>query len=117
MSLDLELGLDDVIPADVRQGLDCLPTSAQILGDRVPIDYGLDAGKPVAILRLREGQARRVRRRDLPELDRPLHFSVFRGKLEVVKADSLDELRARLQLLVAERRIRGRRPRRRRRRR
>jgi hypothetical protein len=117
MSLDLELDVDDVIPAGVRRDLDSLPASAQILGDRVPIDYGMDAGKAVAILRLREGQARRVRRRDLPDLDRPLRFSVFRGKREVVNAGSLDELHARLQLLTAERRIRGRHTRRRRRRR
>jgi hypothetical protein len=113
LDLDLELGIDELIPADVRRNLDNLPSSAHVLGDRIPLAYELEGGKPVVMLRMREGQARRLRRRDLPHLDRPLHFSVFRGRREIVRAASLDELQARLQLLPAERKKHGRRRRRR----
>ncbi len=113
LDLDLALAIDELIPADVRRNLDNLPSSAHVLGDRIPLVYELEGGKPVAMLRMREGQARRLRRRDIPRLDRPLHFSVFRGRREIVRATSLDELQARLQLLPAERKKHGRRRRRR----
>ena len=113
LDLDLELGIDELIPADVRRNLDNLPSSAHVLGDRIPLVYELEGGKPVVMLRMREGQARRLRWRDLPRLDGPLHFSVFRGRREIVRAASLDELQARLQLLPAERKKHGRRRRRR----
>jgi len=112
LDLDLELGIDALIPPDVRRSLDNLPSSAHVLGDRIPLVYQLEGGKPVALLRMREGQARRLRRRDLPCLDRPLHFSVLRGRREIVRATSLDELQARLKLLPAERKKRNRRRRR-----
>ena len=112
LDLDLKLGIDTLIPPDVRRSLDNLPSSAHVLGDRIPLVYQLEGGKPVALLRMREGQARRLRRRDLPCLDRPLHFSVLRGRREIVRATSLDELQARLKLLPAERKKRNRRRRR-----
>ncbi|UCD23829.1 MAG: DEAD/DEAH box helicase [Gemmatimonadota bacterium] len=113
---DLKLAVDEIVPDDVRRDLDALPSSAPVLGDRVPIEYRLEDGKAVAVLRLREGQARRLRSRDIPALDRPLHLSVSSGKREILRATSLDELQARLQLRQAERRISGRRRGRRRRR-
>ena len=113
LDLDLELGIDALIPPDVRRSLDNLPSSAHVLGDRIPLLYEIEGGKPVALLRMREGQARRLRLRDLPRLDRPLHFSVFRGRREIARATSLDELQARLHLLPAERKKRSRRRRRR----
>jgi hypothetical protein len=81
----------------------------------VAIEYDVDRGVGVARLRLREGQARRLRDDDLPALDRPLRFTVLRGKREAVRAASLDELRALLRALpqrerrLAPRARRGRR--------
>jgi len=71
----------------------------------------------VARLRLREGQARRLRERDLPSLDRPVRFIVLRGKREAVRADSLADLGTKLAGLTRDERGRmsrgGRRSRRR----
>jgi hypothetical protein len=88
VSLDLE-----IVPLAVRHTLDALPTSVHLHGDRVPLTYDLEEGAGIVRVRLREGQARRLRPRDLPEFDRPLRFEVVRGKREVVRARSLEELR------------------------
>ncbi|HXF96369.1 MAG TPA: helicase-related protein [Gemmatimonadales bacterium] len=117
VSTRLDLDPDAAIPAEVREALDALPASVHLYGDRVPLDYEVDGGQPVVRLRLREGQARRLQARDLPALDRPVRFTVLRGKREALRADSLEELRSRLAGLTrAERRrlVRGGRRRRRR---
>ncbi len=60
-----------------RRWLD-LPSTVRLLGDAVPLRYELEAGQGVVVIRLREGQARRLRDRDLPPLDRPVRFEVER---------------------------------------
>jgi hypothetical protein len=108
---------DAVIPESERHRLDALPSSAFLYGDRVPVDYDVDQGVGVVRLRLKEGQARRLLPKDLPTFDRPVRFTVTRGKHEAVRASSLDELRKGLRSLGSAHRGRvmrgGRRPRRR----
>jgi len=94
---------DVVVPIARRRELDELPASLHVLGDRVPLYYEFEAGAPVVTIRLREGQARRLRPRDLPCLDRPLRFSVSRGRRELARASSLDELRRRVNALPPDR--------------
>jgi hypothetical protein len=83
----------------------------------VPLDYDLEGATPVVRIRLKEGQARRLRQRDLPELDRPLRFTVTRGQGSAVRARSLEELQRALKNLPAKGRNQRHRPPRRRRRR
>ncbi len=110
----LVLDMAEVVPTDRRAELDALPASTSVLGDRVALVYDIEGGAGVVRLRLREGQARRLRKRDLPETGRPLRFTVVRGKREVVQAASLDELNDRLGELARSRQgRRGRRGRRR----
>ena len=101
----------------MRAALEGLPSSLHLYGDRVPLDYEVEQGRGVARLRLKEGQARRLQARDLPPFDRPLRFTVVRGKREALRADSLEELRRQLAGLPREERARllrsGRRVRRR----
>jgi len=108
---------DAAIPEAERQRLDALPSSVFLYGDRVPVDYDVDQGVGIVRLRLKEGQARRLHPRDLPTFDRPVRFTVTRGKHEAVRASSLDELRQGLRSLGSAQRGRvvrgGRRPRRR----
>ncbi len=116
LQVDLRLDVDQMLDPDLRKPLDALPTSVSVLGDRIPIVYELEGVNPVAVLRLREGQARRLRKRDLPSLDRPLLLSVQRRRREIVRAESVEELHHRMQLLPANK-ASGRARRRRRRRR
>jgi len=90
----------------VRSALEGLPSSLHVYGDRVPLDYEVEQGHGVARLRLKEGQARRLQPRDLPRFDRPLRFTVVRGKREALRADSLEELRRQLSGLPREERAR-----------
>ncbi len=109
LKTSLSLDVDALVPRPRQLQLDRLPGSAKILGDRVPLSYEFDKGDSVVKIRLREGQARRLRARDLPDLDRPVRFSVVRGKRELLSASSLDELLRHLSELPARRTTRGRR--------
>jgi hypothetical protein len=111
---------DAAIPERERHRLDSLPSSVFLYGDRVPVDYDVEQGVGgVVRLRLKEGQARRLHPTDLPAFDRPVRYTVTRGKHEAVRANSLDELRSGLRTLESAQRARlmraGRRGRRRRR--
>jgi len=109
---------DQAIPEVDRHRLDALPSSVFLYGDRVPVDYDVEQGiGGVVRLRLKEGQARRLHPKDLPPFDRPVRYTVTRGKHDAVRASSLDELRMGLRSLGSVHRARvvrgGRRPRRR----
>ncbi len=108
---------EQAIAESERHRLDALPSSVFLYGDRVPVDYDVEPGVGgVVRLRLKEGQARRLHPGDLPPFDRPLRFTVTRGKHDAVRASSLDELRSGLRSLGSGHRARvargGRRPRR-----
>jgi ATP-dependent RNA helicase HrpA len=92
--VDLDSG-SLVSPAE-RDRLLALPSSARLLGDTVPLEYEIGPDGPAVRLRLREGQARRLRPEDLPPVDRPLRFAVIRGNRPAVHADTLAELGQRL---------------------
>jgi hypothetical protein len=114
----LTLEPDQAITEGERQRLDALPSSVFLYGDRAPVDYDVEPGVGgVVRLRLKEGQARRLHPGDLPPFDRPVRFTVTRGKHEAVRASSIDELRSSLRTLGRLHRARitrgGRRPRRR----
>ncbi len=97
--LGTRIALDPAALVDepVRARLDALPAMVRLRGDAVPLDYELADGQGIARVRLREGQARRLRHGDLPPLDRPLRFAVQRGRHAPVLADTLPELQAALQ--------------------
>jgi ATP-dependent helicase HrpA len=102
----LSLDVDAVIPAAERQALEALPASVHLYGDRVPLDYEVEQGVGVVRLRLKEGQARRLQARDLPPFDRPVRFTVLRGKREAVRAETVEELRRQLSGLSSGERAR-----------
>jgi len=102
----LVLDVEATIPPAVRERLDALPPSVHLYGDRVPVDYEVEQGLGVVRLRLKEGQARRLQARDLPPFDRPVRFTVLRGKREAVRSDTLEDLRRQLSGLPREERAR-----------
>jgi hypothetical protein len=113
----LALNPAEMVPQATRKALQALPDKVHLMGDMVPLDYDLEGATPVVRIRLKEGQARRLRQRDLPELDRPLRFTVTRGQGSAVRARSLEELQRALKNLPAKGRNQRHRPPRRRRRR
>jgi hypothetical protein len=93
MRCDLTLALGDFVSAERRHALEALPAWVEVAGDRCPLDYEIEDGKPVARVRMREHLARRLRDEDIPRLDRPVGLTVIRGKHEAVRAWTVSELR------------------------
>jgi hypothetical protein len=83
---------DSLIDPEERDRLQALPDMLRVRGDAVPLDYEIENGLGVVRVRLREGQAKRLREGELPELDRPLRFAVQRGRHPPVLADSIATL-------------------------
>ena len=105
LSSRLTLDAEAAVSPEARASLDTLPTSVAVSGDRVALTYELENGSGVVRLHLREGQAKRLRDRDLPALDRPLRFAVAHGQREV-RAESLEDLQQTLRLFKHEPRSR-----------
>jgi ATP-dependent RNA helicase HrpA len=84
----------ELVDAAVRAQLESLPARLHIRGDAVPLDYEVQNGEGIARVRLREGQAKRLRLEELPRLDRPVRFAVQRGRHPPLLADSLPDLQS-----------------------
>ena len=87
----------ELVDAPTRERLEALPGRLHLRGDAVPLDYEVEGGVGVARVRLREGQARRLRQDELPPLDRPLRFAVQRGTHPPIQADTIPALQSLLQ--------------------
>jgi len=93
LAADLALSVDDFVPAARRRPLEALPASVLVAGEECRVDYEIEAGVGIARVRLKERLARSLGSQDLPQLDRPIAFTVVRGKNAAVRAGSLEELR------------------------
>jgi hypothetical protein len=85
-----------LVDEPTRARLEALPAMVRVRGDAAPLDYEVRNGEGIARVRLREGQARRLREGDIPPLDRPLAFALVRGRHEPVLADTVADLQAAL---------------------
>ena len=83
-----------LVDPGTRQRLDALPGMVKVRGDAAPVDYEIQHGEGVARVRLREGQARRLRPEEAPVLDRPVRWAVQRGRNPPLLADTIPELQA-----------------------
>jgi hypothetical protein len=87
---------ETLVDAETRRRLEALPGMLRIRGDAAPLDYEVEDGTGVVRVRLREGQAKRLRLDELPPLDRPLRFAVQRGRHAPLLADDIPALQAQL---------------------
>jgi hypothetical protein len=83
---------EELVDASTRERLEALPQRVHLKGDAIPLEYEIQNGEGVARVRLREGQARRLRADELPRLDRPLRFAVQRGRHPPLLADTIPAL-------------------------
>jgi ATP-dependent helicase HrpA len=92
----VRIALDPAALVDqaTRDRLTALPGMVRVRGDAAPVDYEIQEGEGVARIRLREGQAKRLRPEEVPAMDRPVRFAVQRGRHPPVLADTLPELLA-----------------------
>ncbi|MBI4542418.1 MAG: DEAD/DEAH box helicase [Gemmatimonadetes bacterium] len=96
---DLALKVNEFVPVERRRAIEGLPSWIELAGERCPLADEREGDRAIARVRVKEGLARRLRPEDLPTLDRPLAFTVVRGKDTAIRASSLDEMR---RLLSAE---------------
>ncbi len=90
----IELDPTRFIDEEPRRRLEALPGMVRVRGDAAPVDYEIQNGEGVARVRLREGQAKRLRADEIPPLDRPLRFAVQRGRHPPILADTVPDLHA-----------------------
>ena len=92
----LAIDFDRIVPAPERERWLGLPDTVVVRGRDVPIDYDVETvdGGPVGVARLRlpEKLARTLTEDELPQLDRPVRFTVLRGPRGAVRAGTLEEL-------------------------
>jgi ATP-dependent RNA helicase HrpA len=92
----LRLGADEFVAAEARARLMALPGAAEIRDRTVPMHYEVEElpSGPLGVVRLvlPEKIARNLVAEELPEMGRPLRFTVHRGARGSVKADSLADL-------------------------
>jgi hypothetical protein len=93
----LRFDADAFVPREERTRLSSLPGAAEIRDRTVPMHYEVEdtATGPIGVVRMviPEKVARGLAREELPELDRPVRFTVTRGGRGSVKADSLAEIK------------------------
>jgi ATP-dependent helicase HrpA len=94
--LSLVSELEALSPRVERARYDALPTQVQVRDREVEIDYDVEeqdgAPRGVARLRLPEKIARTLTEAEIPALDRPVRFVVYRGQRGSVRARTLEEL-------------------------
>jgi ATP-dependent helicase HrpA len=84
----------ELVDQATRERLDALPGMVRVRGDAAPVQYELENGEGVARVRLREGQAKRLRADEVPALDRPVRFAVQRGRHPPLLADTIPALQS-----------------------
>jgi hypothetical protein len=112
---DLALPVDAFVEAADRQPYEALPSYLDVGGERCSLDYEIENGQAVVRVRMKEALARRLGSHEVPALDRPVAFTVMRGKHTAIRAASLQELRRLLSAGGSDRRPAGSTRRRRRR--
>jgi len=93
MDADLKLDADEWAPREERKRLLALPSTIELGGDEYPLDYALEDGEAVVRARIPEKVLWQLDENQLPEVDRPLRWTVLRGKREAIRAASLEEAR------------------------
>ena len=104
LETDLRVDPDTLIPAEERARWAALPDTIMLAGNEYPLDYAFEGEVPVVRARIPARLLAQISERDLPVLDRPLHWTVVRGKKDAIRAATLDEARALVDAPKRERR-------------
>ncbi len=105
MEAPIRLDADALVPREERERWMALPDTVELHGEHYPLDYAFDGETPVVRARVPAKLLYRLDEDELPTLDRPLHWTVTRGKREAVRAATIEE--AKIQLSEAGGPIKG----------
>ncbi|MDQ3555512.1 MAG: DEAD/DEAH box helicase, partial [Gemmatimonadota bacterium] len=103
---ELRIDLDAWVPAEERARWAALPDEVHLAGNPYPLDYAVEDGTAVARARVPVKLLDVLDEASLPELDRPLRWTVIRGKREAIRATTLEEARVAVAESRSERRAR-----------
>lgn len=92
----LKLDLSDLVATAERERLMQLPDDVEIRDVPVRVEYEVENGVGIARVVLPERLARLITQDEVPSLDRPVQFVVYRGHARSVRAYTLAELQAEL---------------------
>lgn len=104
---DLRLETDALVPPEDRARWEALPDTIAIGGRDYPLDYAFENGHAVARARVPAEVLPQIGTRSLPELDRPLHWTVLRGKKKAIRAETLAEAKAAVEEAESKRQRKG----------
>jgi hypothetical protein len=97
----LTIRVEDFASPELRERLWTLPEEVKICEQEIPIQYDVEKsdGNLIGVARLQfpEKLARALSKTDLPKLDRPLRLVVSRGSRGAVVANTIEELREKLE--------------------
>ena len=103
-----DLDADAWVPAAERRRWMSLPDTVTIGGEEYPLDYGVEDGVGIVRARIPEKALWDLEEADIPVLDRPVHWTVLRGKREAIRAATLEEAKELASRPRAELRAEGR---------
>lgn len=89
----LRVDADALVPPEERARWMALPDTIWIGMREYPLDYAFEGETPVVRARIPAKTLNEVDEEDLPALDRPLHWTVTRGKHEAIRAATIEEAR------------------------
>ena len=83
----------DWVSAEDRAKWLALPGTVRLRGEEYPLDYFIEEDVPLVRARIPEKILRELNESDIPTLDRPLLWTVMRGKHDAIRAGTLEEAR------------------------
>jgi ATP-dependent helicase HrpA len=96
MEAPIRLDADALVPREERERWLALPDTVELQGEHYPLDYAFDGETAVVRARVPAKLLYRLDEDELPTLDRPLHWTVTRGKREAVRAATIEEAKVQL---------------------
>lgn len=115
-SAHINVDWERILPSEEREKWMSLPGAVEVGHRTLPLEYDVETNADgtnigIARIRLPEKLVHSIDAADIPQLDRPLRFVVYRGPRGVVRANDLGELRTALSERPRERSEDSRRPR------
>ncbi|HEY0154450.1 MAG TPA: hypothetical protein VGB92_20725 [Longimicrobium sp.] len=89
----LRIEADALVDPAERERWMSLPDHIYLEGREYPLDYAFEDGEPVVRARIPAKVLNYIDDEDVPEFDRPLHWTVTRGKRDAIRAATLEEAR------------------------
>ncbi|HEX8362283.1 MAG TPA: hypothetical protein VF613_19350 [Longimicrobium sp.] len=89
----LRIEADSLVDPAERERWMSLPDHVYLEGREYPLDYAFDDGTPIVRARIPAKILNYIEEEDVPEFDRPLQWTITRGKRPEIRAATLEEAR------------------------